>query len=412
MITDLINFAVILAFIASGFSRPHIALCLVLWVDLYKPQETSFSFLSGLPLSLISASFFFLSVAINFKKISARSYGPFISLTIALMFWVTYTTFNSPFAVAWIKYDTVIKTLLIVLMMPLVIDEKKKFEQVFDVIVITFSSFILAAGTKSLLGGGGYGIALVGTGGLMWSEGSYLANQAVSFLPIYIYMYKHSSLFKVSKYAKYVPLFLCVCALATLVGTQARSGLVCLAVFLFLLLKTSKGRLALILVALPAALVLPNLLPDDFKDRMASIEQAKDGQESSAQGRIVVWRWTLDYVSENPLGGGFYAYLHNAGKLHEYARGNEVVIQNKGGKAYHSIFFELLAEHGYPGTVGYLSLLGLAYLRNRRTNTKLSVAMNQSMLIYMAGGMFINIAFYPYILYMIALSFALNKVQK
>ena len=141
MITDLINFLVIIAFVISGFSRPHIALCLVLWVDLYKPQETSFSFLSGLPLSMASAIYFFFSFAVNYKKISARSYGSFIFLTIALMLWVTYTTYNSPFTVAWVKYDTVIKTLIIVLMMPLVIDTQRKFEQIFDVIVITFSSF-------------------------------------------------------------------------------------------------------------------------------------------------------------------------------------------------------------------------------------------------------------------------------
>jgi len=149
--------------------------------------------------------------------------------------------------------------------------------------------------------------------------------------------------------------------------------------------------------------------PASFFDRMDTLQSVSEGKESSAQGRVVVWRWTIDFVKENPImGGGFYAYLANAGQLHLYASEGEVVVKNKGGKAYHSIIFEVLGEHGYVGLLIFLSILCHTYLLNKKGNsyTPYKTAINLSILAYCAGGLFINVAFYPWIYYMYGLTVA------
>jgi len=69
MLTDLFNIFIIVFFVAFGLTRPHIALCSVIWVDLYKPQDMSYGLLAGKPLSFILTLFFFTSLVLNLKKV-------------------------------------------------------------------------------------------------------------------------------------------------------------------------------------------------------------------------------------------------------------------------------------------------------------------------------------------------------
>ena len=88
MITDIFYSFIIITFIVFGFSRPYVALAAVLWIDTVKPQNTSFSFLSGKPLSLILTAFFLLTLLVNTKKLRKVNNGAFY----ILFFGNLYTT--------------------------------------------------------------------------------------------------------------------------------------------------------------------------------------------------------------------------------------------------------------------------------------------------------------------------------
>ena len=94
-----------------------------------------------------------------------------------------------------------------------------------------------------------------------------------------------------------------------LIGTQARSGLVCLILLIGFAIWYSKQKAKI----LGVALILPLLLlplAHRMVDRMSTI-QSKDtvATEASAMGRVVVWRWAIDYFKDNPFtGGGFLSY--------------------------------------------------------------------------------------------------------
>jgi O-antigen ligase len=134
-------------------------------------------------------------------------------------------------------------------------------------------------------------------------------------------------------------------------------------------------------------------------------------QESSALGRILVWRWTLDYVARHPWGGGFNVFYIN----HiVFPDGQEVF-----GKAFHSIYFEVLGELGIPGILMFCGLLlwtlfGLQRVaRAARGNSgmtwarDLAHALQAALLTLMACGAFIGIAFQPFVHYTVAASISL-----
>src|SRR3546814_17397937 len=93
------------------------------------------------------------------------------------------------------------------------------------------------------------------------------------------------------------------------IGTEARTGLVCIAVLAGLMLMRSKRRFLYgPLMALAALAAIP-FLPASFTQRMSTIEN--HNQEESASTRLAVGKWTRDYVKDHPGRGGFDTYLQN-----------------------------------------------------------------------------------------------------
>ena len=420
MITDIFYSFIIITFMVFGFSRPYVALAAVLWIDTVKPQNTSFSFLSGKPLSLILTAFFLLTLLVNAKKLRKVNNGAFYVLFFGFMLWITLSHLNAEFPLySAIKYDTAIKTLFILFFIPFTISTKKDFDFVLSILYAASSLFITIGGIKSAMGGGGYGISLIGLqgSGFMYSEGSMLATLAVCLIPLSLYLAHYSFLSnkKIFRYYCYLVVF---CALTTQVGTQARTGVVVLGVYVLLHLYYTKKKLKGVAFLMVLAVIGSQFVTDGWLKRMETIDQGTT-TEKSAVGRIVVWRWAFDYVADRPiLGGGFYAYLANAGKLDQYGQEGEVVISQGGAKAYHNIYIEVLAETGYGGLLIFLGIIVHTLLLNSKKpnpndpwSTESSKAIKTFTLLYCAGGMFINVAFYPWIYILYTLSVAKNSIS-
>jgi len=417
MITDLIYTFIILLMILYGWSRPYVALAAVLWVDTVKPQNTSFSFLAGKPLSLILTAFFLVTLVVNAQKLQKVNNKLFYLLFLGFMFWITISHLNAQFPLySAVKYDVVIKTLFLLFFVPFTVTTRKDFEYVLSILFIASSLFIIMAGVKSAMGGGGYGISLIGLQGtgFMYSEGSMLATLAICLIPLSLYFANFSYLSN-RKVFKIYCYFVIFCALTTQVGTQARTGLVVLGVYVLLHLYYTKKKTKGIVFLLLLGLVGSQFINEGWMNRMQSIEDGSSTTtDKSAVGRIVVWRWAFDYVSARPFtGGGFYAYLDNAGKLDKYGGQGEVEISQRGAKAYHNIYIEVLAETGYVGLVIFLGIIAhILYLNSGKLNARFTWAAESSnalktfTLLYCAGGMFINVAFYPWIYILYTLSIA------
>ncbi len=421
MLTDLFLSLILLGFVIFGFSRPHIALCSAVWVNIVKPQSTSFSFLAGQQLSLLFTLFFFMVFALQFKKIRFPKNGTYHFLMLMFMMWVTVATILAEFQlVAWLKYDFTIKTLIFAYFVPFALTTKKHVEFFIVVCASALSYFIFMGGVKSLLGGGGYGVSLIGLGGFIYAEGSTLSALSISLIPIFLYIRKHTELVKQIPILGYLFLFLVLCALAVLIGTQARTGLVALAVFLIIQFFQSKKKFKYFLVIGIVGTAFMFIATDTWFQRMGTIGGVKT-DEKSAIGRLVVWRWTIDYVKDRPFfGGGFYAYNANAGQLHKYQKGQEIEINQQGGKAFHNIYFEVLGETGYGGLFLFLGIIihGLSLLRSKNmlddTEPLYSDgnrAIRASLIIYIAGGMFIGVAFYPWLYYLYGVAIAINGLD-
>jgi O-antigen ligase len=155
---------------------------------------------------------------------------------------------------------------------------------------------------------------------------------------------------------------------------------------------------------------------------MNTIENHK--ADESASTRLAVWAWTWDYAKDHPMGGGFEAYLGNKlryKKTVAETSGDGTEVESSyvedAGRAFHSGYFEMLGEQGWPGLMLWLSLqvAGLWQMERIRWKWKkrdapherwvapLANALQLAQCVYLVGALFIGIAYQPFILMLIAI---------
>ena len=148
--------------------------------------------------------------------------------------------------------------------------------------------------------------------------------------------------------------------------------------------------------------------------------------DQSASTRIEVWKWTLGYAAEHPFGGGFDSFRGNrllVKTSDDNGNGNTVQTSSTvdQGRAFHSAYFEMLGEQGWPGLLMWLALqisgiVQLESVRRRLRKSKdprdkrvsdLALALQQGHFVYLLGAAFVGIAYQPFIYMLIGLQIAL-----
>lgn len=407
----------------AGFYAAFAAALGFVWVDIVKPQNLAYSIINGAQLSFIAALATLALFVLKDRK-SPPKFGPILVLIVLFTIWVAFTTSMSAFPTqAWEKWDWASKVLIFAVIIPYIFRSRVQIEAFILVFVFAASTILFSAGVKTLLGGGGYqSLAVMGTGNSGLSETSTLAVVCVMLIPLVIFLMRHTLLFPRNLLTRVLFVGIIVMALAAVVGTGARTGVIAVVVMCMMsMLKSKKKLWWLAGIAIVGIIALNlDLSSTRWGARMSTIETYS--ADSSALGRIKVWEWTLNFVSAHPLGGGFNSYLHN--RILTVAP--DGVIQyvpegQFGGKAFHSIYFEMLGEQGFVGFAIYFAIIGLALLKLRKLKKTwgnhagmawipaLADALTTSILIFLAGGAFVGIAYQPYIFYMISLTVAIDQ---
>lgn len=404
--------------LALGFKRPFIWVLCYLYIDIVAPQAVSWGFLAIVPTSLIGFALAFGGWILFDRKDDARFHFR-QAILLFLLIYCGYTTLTADFPVeAAGKWSWVWKALVFAIFLPLTLRTRLRIEAVILTMVLSVATIVVGGGIKTALGGGGYGVLrLLVDNNTGLYEGSIISCFAIAVIPLILWLVKHGTIFPDEwRTRAFAAALIFACTLMP-IGTQARTGLLCLGFLCALILRTTKRRfLYMGLMAVAVAIAVP-FLPQSFTDRMSTIENHK--ADESASTRIAVWKWTLDYVKHNPVGGGFEVYLGNDLRyetVESEEAGSTTLVETQTvtdhGRAFHSSYFEMLGEQGYLGLLLWLLLhatgvLQMELVRRRwkdrtgedeRWVAPLAVALQQANLVYLLGAAFVGIAYQPLIL--------------
>ncbi len=427
---DLVLLAFIGMIAALGLKRPFLWVLLYIYVDIVSPQKIGWGVIQSLQLSLVMFVLAFGGWAALDGKQGARVTFRQL-LIVALLAWCGLTTLTADFPdAAWAKWDWVWKSLVFAAFLPLALRTRLRLEAAVLVMVLAAASIIIPAGIKTLLSGGGYGTlaSLVSDNSGLY-EGSTLSTVAIAMIPLVLWAARNGTIFPPSKWTLGFGVALCFAALLVPIGTQTRTGLLCIAMLAVLSLRSVQHRGLYIAGSALALLVAVPFLPASYTERISTITE-HEGDES-ASTRVAVWRWTIDYVQQNPLGGGFDAFLGNSFTFQTRSVAGEgantsveyVEVTDK-GRAYHSAFFELLGEQGFVGFGLWLWLQALGVWQMERVRRKfarstdpagqswhrLANALQQAQLIYLVGALFIGVGYQPFMFMLLAVQIALASL--
>ena len=421
--TDLFLAAFLAGLLALGLRRPFVWVLAYLYVDIVAPQKISWFLLASLPISLIVFVLAFGGWLLLDDKRDSRFTWRQTILVVLLAYCGLTTVYAEMPEAAAEKWAWVWKALVFAIFLPLTLRTRLRIEAAALVMVLSASTIIVGGGIKTLSGGGGYGaLHLLVNDNSGLNEGSIISTVAIATIPLIAWLARHGTVFPPDRRVKLYALALGFACLLIPIGTQARTGLLCLGVLAILSLRTLKRRFLYLGMGFAVAAASVPFLPESYTARMSTIES--HAADQSASTRFAVWRWTLEYVADNPLGGGFEVYLKNrlaVDVVGTTGKGNSSALETKTfeekGRAFHSSYFEMLGEQGWPGLGLWLLLhvLGVwqmerVYRRYRRQPAPqdrwiapLAIALQQAQIVYLVGSAFVGIAFQPFCYMIIAL---------
>jgi probable O-glycosylation ligase (exosortase A-associated) len=232
-------------------------------------------------------------------------------------------------------------------------------------------------------------------------------------IPLLYYVYLQSR----SRWVKAgLALAMPLCAVAAL-GSHSRGAALAMVAMTLLLWVRSRHKVRLGLAVLLVAAAAAATLPDRWFDRMETIRTYDT--DRSALGRLTAWETATRLALSRPLGGGFEFHTQQA-----YATYGPAGAENF-SLAMHSIWFQVLGEHGFVGLALFVALWGLVWRSARRLAQEaraspanawagdLARMVQVSLAGYLVGGAFLNLAYWdvPYYL-MVALVVARHAVRQ
>jgi probable O-glycosylation ligase (exosortase A-associated) len=426
---DLAFVGFLLALFAIGFRKPFVFVLAYVYIDNVVPQRLTYYLLNSIPISLIAVICAVAGWALMDDKRDVRV-APRQGLLLLLLIYCGITTSQADFPVeALDKWTWVWKALSFAIFLPLTLRTRLRFEALSLFMVLSAATIIIVGGIKTLASGGGYGalnLMMSNNNGLY--ESSIISTVAITIIPILLYLMRNGTIFPFDWRVRiFVYALIFACALIP-VGTQARTGLICLAVLAVLMLRSTKRRFLYVGLIGAAFLIAVPLLPSGFTNRMDTIKDYKGDQ--SASTRLAVWAWTWDFAKDHPFGGGFDAFRQNKLRFELTTTDGgggptqdvESRIATDQARAYHSAYFEMLGEQGYPGLMIWLliHLTGLfrMELLHRKFSKRavdddqwigsLATALQQAHVVYLVGAIFVGIAFQPFVYMLVGLQIGLD----
>jgi len=387
------------------FAKPHIGVLLWSWVSYMNPHRFVWGFASDIPFALITAGVT-LTAWLFSREPKRLPLDPLVVLLALFSLWISFTNLFAIYPEdgrgVW---ERAIKVLFFNVFVTLgLITSKERLNALIWVIVASIGFFGIKGGAFTILTAGNYRV--FGPPQSFIADNNALALASLMVVPLMRYL-QLTTTSRAVHVGLYAAMFL---VLISVFGSHSRGALVALGALIFGFLITGRRRLLLATFMGLAVVLGIGFMPQKWADRMETIQTFEE--DPSAQGRLKAWRYAVDLASERPIvGGGFGAFTGNIKSTDPNAAVNA-----------HSIFFEVLGEHGYVGLLLFLGigLFGfLSALRIGRTARNLpgmhwaadlARMVQVSLIVYAVAGSFLNMAFFDLYYHVLAMLVIANHL--
>jgi putative inorganic carbon (HCO3(-)) transporter len=402
-VRDLLIFVVIFGALPFVFKRPALGVLLFTWISLMNPHRLAYGAAFSFPFAAVIAVVTLAALVLSKQP---KSF-PRTPVTIVLLMFCAWVTLTSFFALepdlVWREWNRVIKTLFMVFVSFMVLNTERDIKQFAWTVALSLGFYGLKGGLFVLMSGGSYKV--YGPSGSYIEENNGMALALVATLPLIWYLRNQVK----NKLASFVMLAMTICTAVAAVGSYSRGALLGGAAMLSFLWLKSKNKVGTGVAVIGMVALIALVMPPQWFDRMHTIDDYKE--DDSAMGRINAWQFAINVATHNVLGGGFNVFS-----------ARQFVIYAPDPLAYHvahSIFFQVLGDHGFIGLGMFLFLIFAVWRTGTRIikftgNTPelkwasdLAKMMQVCVIGYVVSGAFLSLAyfdlFYDFIVILVVL---------
>jgi probable O-glycosylation ligase (exosortase A-associated) len=362
-IRDLLLLAILFPLVPVCFFRPWIGILAWFWVAYFVPHGFTWGFGRTLPIAMSVGVATLLGVVMS----GDRPRGLPGSWTLLfLVLFAADITVSSLFAfeptLAWGKWDWVMKSLLMTMVTISLFQDRHRLRWLYLVTALSLGLHGLRGAIWVLRTAGGSRV--FGPERSFFGDNNMFGLVLCMSLPLLLYLAREESRRWLRRSLR---VLFCASIVAALF-TYSRGAFLALLTVLAVLAWRSPWRVRFAVAGLVGAVVVTALAPVALKARLESItaQESADTRDTSAAGRLQAWHTATEVAIAHPwLGQGFRA-LWNVDVWKTYY-GSQYLVA---GQDAHSIYFEVLAEHGFVGLSLYLAILASTLWSLRRVRRR------------------------------------------
>jgi probable O-glycosylation ligase (exosortase A-associated) len=372
------------------------------------PHRLTYGFAYDMPFAQIIAIVLFVSLVFSKEKLRLPK-NWIVPIWVFFIIWMGITTTFAYFPDgAWVQYKKIIKIQVITFLVMLLINDMEKMRYLIWTIVLSIGFYSIKGGIYTILTAGG-GRVWGPPGGFI-EDNNALAVAILMIIPLMVFLYQTSD----NGWIRKGMIVAIVLSLFTVLGSQSRGALIAILTVGLFYWKESGSKIASGFLIIIFAGVLLAFMPETWYKRMETIETYQE--DSSAMGRLNAWEYSFNAANDNFTGVGldawsfdtFLIYAPNPADVH----------------AAHSIYFSVLADHGWVGLLLFLLIFGGAWkaLSNLIGETKdqenskqiylLAKMLKISLIAYFSGGAFLSLSYFDLPWNIVAIVILLNNYLK
>lgn len=385
--------------------RPYIGVLLWSWLSYMNPHRLSYGFAYSMPFAQITALVLLGSMV--FSKDTKKI--PINSITVIWIIFILFMGVTTLFAYfpddASKYYTRVIKIQLIVFVTMMLITDLNKLNYLLWVIVVSIGYYSIKGGLFTLLTGGGYRVW--GPENSFIEGNNELAIAALMIIPLMAYLIQISN----NVWIKRGLMAGIVLSFVSALGSQSRGALLAFgAVAMFFWMKSDK-KIVIGLGMTVLSIGILAFMPESWYNRMDTIQSYEE--DASAMGRLNAWEYAYNAANHNFFGVGFDSWSPIT--FAQYAP-NPLDVH-----AAHSIYFSVLADHGWLGLIMFLLIYYLSWkklkgvikytegLAGMENVNFLARMLQVSLIAYLVGGAFLSLSYFDLPWHIISFVIILEK---
>jgi probable O-glycosylation ligase (exosortase A-associated) len=373
-VRDIIVVSVILGLVPVSLKRPWLGVLAWYWIAYFVPHGLAWGFAKTFPVAMLIGGATLLGFLFaKDRKPLPKNWATYFMLALTIQFTLTTVFAHNP-ALAWGKWDRVMKILLMTFVTMSLFQDRTRLRWLYMVPALGLGFYGIKGALWVLRTGGGPGGVegaadgqrIFGPDGSFFADANSIGPALCMILPILLYLSREEK----RPWLKRIFQVGFGLSIVSVIFTFSRGAFLGLAVVVFVLIWRSPWRMRFATGALVIGLLAAPLAPDRLWERIGSItkQESVETRDMSTVGRLQSFETAWNIALGRPFTGGGFMALSSEDLWAIYFGPNYY-------KAFdaHSIYFEVLGEHGLLGFALYMgallsTLVTLRRLRKRWRN--------------------------------------------